>query len=179
MVEADDLGFFAVEFPEQTMDFLTVGKSLFGAVSMVLDVFDIAVFLIWHDSPLKEFFDDNAARDNGQVSGQAALAAKAAQSGVVVGEDCNEDFGGEILEVVLRDGDRAGGRGVVNDVYHQTEKPIDEIFPSVRLARQATLQKLAIDIRKRHAGYPWDGLAKLVWLRNLCGLAIAVRRRQS
>jgi hypothetical protein len=44
----------------------------------------------------------------------------------------------------------------MDHMHHEAQKSIDEVFPSVRLPRQATLQKLAIDIRKRHACYPWD-----------------------
>jgi hypothetical protein len=39
----------------------------------------------------------------------------------------------------------------MNNMHHQPEEPIDEILPRVRLASQAPLQELPINVRKRHA----------------------------
>jgi hypothetical protein len=37
-------------------------------------------------------------------------------------------------------------------VHHQAHESIDEIFPSSRLASQATLEESAIDLRQCHNG---------------------------
>ena len=74
------------------------------------------------------------------------MAAKTAQHGVIVGQNRHEDLGRQVLHVLRRNGNRADAGRVVDHMHDQAQKPIDEIFPGPRLAGQAALEQLAINI---------------------------------
>jgi hypothetical protein len=48
----------------------------------------------------RQFVDAGAARNHGQIRGQAALAAELAQHGVVVGDNLQQDFSSQVLDVL-------------------------------------------------------------------------------
>ena len=44
--------------------------------------------------------------------------------------------------------------GVVDDVDEQTEKPIDQVLPTGRIASQATIHQFAINFGEGHNSFP-------------------------
>ena len=50
---------------------------------------------------------------------------------------------------------------MIDDVNDQTQKPIDEVFPGVRLPGETALQELSVDIGKRHARTLGNGTGPL------------------
>jgi hypothetical protein len=72
-----------------------------------------------------------------------------------VGDDRQEEFGRQIFLIVRGEPDRAGLGRVMNDVQDQPEEAVDEGFPGVRFATQATLEQIAIDVRQRHEYAPF------------------------
>ena len=43
--------------------------------------------------------------------------------------------------------------GVVDDMHDQPQEPIDEILPSTGLPREATLQKISVDVGQYHSNH--------------------------
>ena len=111
-------------------------------------------FQAGHGPPLEQFPHDDATGDDGQIRGQAAFAAKMSQRGEVVLNDGQKHFAGQVVGV--RGGRQHGTRlrSVMNHVDDEPQEAIDEIFPRAWLAVQATLQKLAVDIRESHGRLP-------------------------
>ena len=96
---------------------------------------------------LDQVVDDDPAGDHGQVSGQAAAAAKVAQHGQVVFDDRQKHLRDQVFAIFGGEPQRAALGRVVHHVYDQTDEPIDEILPRPGLGAETTLQKAAIDVR--------------------------------
>src|SRR4029079_1742513 len=89
------------------------------------------------DFPLEELADDDSAGDHRQVSGQAASTPKTLENGKVVRQNGDKNFGCEVFPVLLRNLNRAGAAGMVDDMDHQTDKPVYEVLPCAGLTVQA------------------------------------------
>jgi hypothetical protein len=48
---------------------------------------------------------------------------------------------------------------MVNDMDHEPQEAVHEIFPRARLAIQATLQELSVNVRKSHGRLPFRSSA--------------------
>src|SRR5207237_2596304 len=86
----------------------------------------------------------DAAADDGQVGGQATLAAELPQDGVVVGHDLEQHLGGQVFDVFGRQRDAAQVAGVVDDVVDQAEEAVNEVVPGAALVLEAAFQQRAV-----------------------------------
>ena len=93
--------------------------------------------------------DDHTTSDHGQVRGQAAGTAKAAQQRKIVFHDGQEEFRGQVLFVLLGQLNAAGIGRVVDDMHHQSQKTIDEVFPRVWMVVKAPLEQLSVYFKER------------------------------
>src|SRR3954447_1933547 len=119
------------------MNLFQVGESLFSGERLLLDVLHVAVFgMVGHNPAFEQLFHDNPTGNDGQVSRQAALTAKAPQRRIVVGENRDENLRRQVLQVVRRNSDRPRRGSMLNHVDDQTQKSIDEILPRVWLSSQ-------------------------------------------
>ena len=69
---------------------------------------------------------------------------------VVIGDNLQQHFGGEILDIFRLERHAALMGGEVNDVVDQAEVTIDKIVPRPAVMLQAALEQSSIDSRERH-----------------------------
>ena len=102
------------------------------------------------ETPLSYLSNDNPPGNHRQVRGQRRLPAEAFEDRHVVGEERDEDFGTEVVDVVRNELSTAGVSGVINDVDEQSDESVNKVFPRTGLFGQATLQQTSIDFGKGH-----------------------------
>jgi hypothetical protein len=147
-----------VQFVEHPLHFLAVGHPLFSRLAIIGYLVDVGrIGLIGHYPPLQQLANDDATGHDRQIGGEAALAAKSAECGKIVGKERGKYFRRQVLEVLRCDANRTRLGRVVHDVDDQAQESIDEIFPGPRLARETALEQLAVDVGESHAVNPRVG----------------------
>jgi hypothetical protein len=147
--EPDHFAFAHGQAAEQALDFFEGFETAGGLGALG----GVAVATFGGDAlgSTNELLNADASSDYGQVCSQAALAAKLAQDLIVIGDDLEEHFGGEVFDVFGLKRDAALMGGEMDDVVDQTEIAINEIVPSTAMMLQAALKQRSIDGRERHA----------------------------
>lgn len=149
VIEAHDTGLVVEQAFEQTLDFVAIGHALF-VMAVGGDLGDAAQRKPAQRFLLQELTHADATGDDCDVRRKAALAAEVAEHREVLPHDCHEDIGAEVFPILGGKLNAARLSGMVDDVCHQAQKPVDEIFPSSRLARETAVEQVLVDLRKRH-----------------------------
>lgn len=82
------------------------------------------------------FMDDNPPTDDGEVCIERRVTTKPAQNLRIVGEQCQKNVRGQIVNVVRRKRNTASVSGVLNHLDEQSGEAVDKRFPTARIAVQ-------------------------------------------
>ncbi len=87
-----------------------------------------------------QFLDANPPGDDRQISGQAARPTELPQHGVIIGDDLQHHFGGQVFHVFRPQWRTAQVGGVMDDVINEAEEAIDEIIPGAGMTAETALE---------------------------------------
>jgi hypothetical protein len=158
MIHGDEICFLGGEFSEEPFDFISIEHGLFGGGPVTGLTFG-GLARSWvgkrgHRPVLEHLGHDDAAGHDRQVGCQTGLATKVSKNGKIVLYQVQKDLGTHVLPIVGAEADASGTGGVIDDVYHQPEEPIDEILPRPGFLVQAPFEEITVDLGEAHGKYP-------------------------